>query len=156
MKLRMVPINQATRLFDPVKQRRAIENALSAAALGVQTDFGVTTRTFSTRPRFTIKKGTFRRTISTSSEIYGYVTRGTRPHVIRPRRARALRFQSGYQRKSIPRVIASRSGGSFGPVVYSQEVHHPGTEGTHVDQKIADKWERQWPITLQRSIAAEF
>ncbi|MFJ2882483.1 hypothetical protein [Streptomyces sp. NPDC087272] len=38
-----------------------------------------------------------------------YVLDGTRPHVIRPRRARALRFQSG------------------GGVVFAARVTHPGT-----------------------------
>lgn len=39
-----------------------------------------------------------------------YVLRGTRPHIIRPRRARALRFEVG------------------GRVVFSKLVHHPGTD----------------------------
>ncbi|WP_329173335.1 hypothetical protein [Streptomyces sp. NBC_01477] len=38
-----------------------------------------------------------------------YVLDGTRPHVIRPRRARALRFQSG------------------GSTVFAKVVYHPGT-----------------------------
>lgn len=38
-----------------------------------------------------------------------YVAEGTRPHVIRPRRARALRFTTG------------------GRVVYAAKVNHPGT-----------------------------
>lgn len=38
-----------------------------------------------------------------------FVLDGTRPHIIRPRRARALRFEAG------------------GRVVFSKLVHHPGT-----------------------------
>jgi len=38
---------------------------------------------------------------------------GTEPHVIRPRRRRALRFVSG------------------GRVIYATKVRHPGTKGTH-------------------------
>lgn len=37
-----------------------------------------------------------------------YVIKGTAPHIIRPRRARALRFQAG------------------GQTVYAKVVHHPG------------------------------
>ncbi|WP_329368700.1 hypothetical protein OG896_24480 [Streptomyces sp. NBC_00669] len=39
-----------------------------------------------------------------------YVIYGTRPHIIRPRRARALRFTAG------------------GRTVYATVVHHPGTQ----------------------------
>ncbi|WP_238419378.1 hypothetical protein [Streptomyces taklimakanensis] len=39
-----------------------------------------------------------------------YVVNGTRPHIIRPRRARALRFQMG------------------GRTVFAKIVHHPGTD----------------------------
>lgn len=42
-----------------------------------------------------------------------YVINGTRPHIIRPRRARALRFQSG------------------GRTVYATVVHHPGTSANN-------------------------
>jgi phage gpG-like protein len=42
-------------------------------------------------------------------EYAGYVNDGTRPHVIRPRRAQALRFRIG------------------GRTVFAKEVHHPGT-----------------------------
>lgn len=44
----------------------------------------------------------------------GYTDRGTRRHVIRPRRAKALRF---YSRKA-------------GKVVYARRVNHPGNKGT--------------------------
>lgn len=42
-----------------------------------------------------------------------YVLNGTRPHVIRPRRAKALRFTTG------------------GRVVYAQIVKHPGTRANN-------------------------
>lgn len=42
-------------------------------------------------------------------EYSGFVNDGTRPHVIRPRNAQALRFRVG------------------GRVVFARVVHHPGT-----------------------------
>lgn len=48
-------------------------------------------------------------TVGSDLEYAGYVNDGTRPHVIRPRRARALRFRVG------------------GRVVYARLVNHPGT-----------------------------
>lgn len=48
-------------------------------------------------------------TISFNTDYAEYVNDGTRPHIIRPRRARALRFTVG------------------GQVVYARVVRHPGT-----------------------------
>ena len=44
------------------------------------------------------------------TDYLGYVIYGTEPHVIRPTRAKALRFLSG------------------GKIVFSRVVHHPGTK----------------------------
>jgi len=48
-------------------------------------------------------------TIGSNVEYAEFVNDGTRPHIIRPRRGRALRFVVG------------------GRVVYARVVHHPGT-----------------------------
>lgn len=61
---------------------------------------GELTRSWTLRPRFTV---------GSNVEYAAYVNDGTRPHIIRPRNARALRFMVG------------------GQVVYARVVHHPGT-----------------------------
>lgn len=48
-------------------------------------------------------------TIGSDLEYAAFVNDGTRPHIIRPRRAQALRFRIG------------------GRIVYAKVVHHPGT-----------------------------
>lgn len=48
-------------------------------------------------------------TVGSDVEYSGFVNDGTRPHVIRPRNAQALRFRVG------------------GRVVFARVVHHPGT-----------------------------
>lgn len=48
-------------------------------------------------------------TIGSDVEYAAFVNDGTRPHIIRPRRAQALRFRIG------------------GRIVYAKVVHHPGT-----------------------------
>lgn len=57
-------------------------------------------RTWTLRPQFTV---------GSNVEYAQMVHDGTRPHIIRPRNARALRFVVG------------------GQVVYARVVHHPGT-----------------------------
>lgn len=73
---------------------------------------GSLNRTWTLRPRFTV---------GSSVEYAPMVHDGTRPHVIRPRNARALRFVVG------------------GRVVYARVVHHPGTRARpFLDRALAE------------------
>ena len=64
----------------------------------------------------------------TDDKIYTYLEYGTRPHTIRPKRAKALRFMSGFRPKTTPGSLWSGAGGSFGDRVYAGAVRHPGTK----------------------------
>ena len=73
--------------------------------------------------------------------IWVYVDQGTEPHLIRPKRARRLRFQTGYHPRTSAkpaRYGASDGGKATGPVVYASVVHHPGTKARNFTQTIAD------------------
>lgn len=52
-------------------------------------------------------------TVGSDLEYAAAVNDGSRPHIIRPRRAQVLRFNVG------------------GRIVFAKVVHHPGTKGTH-------------------------
>lgn len=135
---------------------KAIENALTGAAMDCKIDFDVTTQTWKNRPAFTVQVLPGRRVISTDSDIYHFVDAGTKPHDIRPVNAPFLAFQGGqYQAKTTPRVIGSRDGGPSGPVVFSMGVHHPGTEARDFTKVIKEKWDKELPEILQRAIDAE-
>lgn len=66
--------------------------------------------------------------VKIDDEPYIWVTLGTRVHAINPRRVARLAFQSGYSAKTTPGQLTASGGGSFGPVVYSMGVLHPGIE----------------------------
>jgi hypothetical protein len=67
--------------------------------------------------------------ISTSNKIFILVNDGTRPHIIRPKKAKFLHFKDGYIAKTIPNHLESRLGGTPNGAgdVFAKEVHHPGT-----------------------------
>lgn len=65
--------------------------------------------------------------VGTENKIYGYVDRGTRPHIIRPKKAKSLAFNSVFRAKTKPDSLNSAVGSSKPPKVYAQEVRHPGT-----------------------------
>lgn len=115
--------------------------AMRSVAEDVKEDFEKTVETWDTKPEFNIREVRFRWSVYTDDQIYAYVDRGTKPHTIRPKRpGYPLAFQSGYVAKTIPRVIASRPGGASGPMVFTYEVHHPGTEAREFTATIYEKW----------------
>ncbi len=139
---------------DAAKLDKALENALEESAKAVKVDFDVTTQTWKQRPEFTITRTSGSRIVATTDEIYGYVDEGTRPHVIRPRQASILRFQQPFRAKTRPRSIRSGAGFLGKKVVWAHETHHPGTAPRFFAETIAKKWDRQFPIQIQRALDA--
>lgn len=131
------------KFLDPDTVERELIGALDHTANIVRDDFGKTVRTWRNKPSFD-KKGPRRAgggiviDVYTGNEIYFYVTKGTRRHVIRPKSAGGrLGFQAGYTAKTRARVIGSRAGGPRGPFVTAKSVVHPGTEARDFDKEIA-------------------
>lgn len=75
----------------------------------------------------------------TDDQIYGWVDRGTKPHVIRPRWAPRLVFDSVFTPKTRPGSLQSGAGGSKPPTVYAMEVHHPGTKPRLFSKKVQEQ-----------------
>lgn len=155
MTLRLRAIVPPKVLLDAEAMSRAIENTLDNTAKNIKVDFDVTHQTFEHEVGFEIERREGYRLIFTEDEIYGYVNFGTPPHIIRPLRARALRFQSGFRPKTVVRQIRSNKGAHFGPFVGAMEVHHPGTEAREFDKVIQEKWDKLMQNTFQRAIDAE-
>lgn len=80
-----------------------------------------------------------------NSRIFGYVDKGTRPHVIRPRRAKALAFVWGgpgsYRAKTRSGFLSSTAGGPTGSLVFRKFVRHPGTKARNFTEQIQSKWQ---------------
>lgn len=142
--------------FDPKGMARAIKNGLDGAAKGAKVDFDVTTQTWKHKPAFKIEEpNPMQRTVSTDDEIYGYVDQGTRAHRIVARRAKRLRFMSGFRPKTRQGYIGSNQGGTSGGVVFARAVNHPGTKPRKLAAAIAKKWQKQAAVIMQRAIDAE-
>lgn len=124
------------------------------------TQFGLTYKTFKHKPTFRqrfketknkVEASTLTSDEGSSDNPYPFM-KGTRPHIIRPVRAKALVFRAGYTAKTTPRVIGSKSGGSSGPVVYAQEVRHPGTKDREFEQEIAKREQPKFKRRGQKAI----
>ena len=78
------------------------------------------------------------------AKIYRFVNDGTRPHKIRPKRAKALSFVTGGKGSYVPKTKPVGQFGGPGIVrggerVYAQEVDHPGTKPRNFDLRISNK-----------------
>ena len=72
-------------------------------------------------------------------DLWGMLDKGTRRHVIRAKkRGGYLAFNSKFKPKTRPNVIASYAGSHGGPMVYRQQVTHPGTKA------------RNWTVAIQK------
>ncbi len=139
-----------TKVIKPAKLRidevrLELLNALGREGTAIKQEYEKTVRTWQHKPKFeqqiSLAKGEAAVLVGTDDKVFGYVDLGTRPHIIVPKRAGLLRFQSGYKAKTAPGVIGSSAGGKFGSVVYSRIVHHPGTVARNFSKIIqnADK-----------------
>lgn len=143
----------------------------------IREDFEPTTETWEHKVRFTWSThaehaaagwgaftGAYVVNIYTNDRVWNMLDQGTRPHTIRPKRAKILAFPSGHTAKTQPRRLRSYRGGSSGPTVFAPEVHHPGTEPREWTKVIArkrgpwlsrqlqlylDKWAREHPHSLR-------
>lgn len=136
--------------------RDEIEVEAYRVGIDVKADFEKTTRTWKHKPIFRIAaKSTASEAsvnVSTTDKIYGYVDQGTRPHIIRPRRARFLNFSSKFKPKTKVRKITSTSGMTGKRDVFAKVVHHPGTEAREFAQEIQAKWQPKLKTRIESAI----
>lgn len=142
---------------DPVRMARALTNALNATAKAVQTDFRVTTATWQHKPDFRITSPTqWSREVATDDPVYAMLNKGTKAHEIAPKAGGVLAFSTPFRPKSRARYIGSNVGSTGNvSVIRRTTVHHPGTAPREWSKAIKSKWQRQFAVTMQRSIDAE-
>lgn len=115
---------------------KEIEKALKEEGEYHQKKLGPTVRTWKNKPRFTSETDTSGGNLAVLTGPTGdgdavqhwvWTDEGTRPHIIRARRAPALRFRAGNIPKTAPKQFSSRVGGKVGPWRRPFSVRHPGT-----------------------------
>lgn len=137
---------------------KALTDATNETLNKVKHDFERTTQGWRTKVKFTVQKARvtangIEGSAGTDNAVYGYVNNGTKAHIIRPKRAKALRFQTGYRPKTRFRTLVSISGaGAYGPFAYAQVVHHPGTKPREFDYTIADMRQPDYEKACQEAI----
>lgn len=147
MAIKLTPIKLPRKLLaEPARVIRAVENAMTGTALAIKVDFDTTTRTWKDRPKFVIKKSKLKRTISTDSDIYRFVSRGTR--------VRYAVMSEDFKPKTRTGFIGSNQG--KGGVIGFSKRPLPGIKAREFEPTIQKKWQKEFPVNVQRAIDAEF
>jgi hypothetical protein len=150
MKFR-VEIRKPARLVDLGKLRAKLDEGLDQSAQQVHIDLARPTNTWRTAVKFTVKKIAEGREIFTTNEIYGYVSGGTRPHIIRAKNKRYLAFGPS-SAKTRPGSLESGAG-SRGPAdTFRQQVRHPGTDPRDFDKQAAELARSDFPERMQQAV----
>lgn len=157
--LRLEVIVPKEGIADVTRLMRVVENTLNEQAIAVRQQFLNTVETWNHRPTFLIRRSPGVREIFTVDKIYAYVSQGTRPHIIRPKNAKALHFfRTGFRAKSRVRLISRSNKGAVATKdeTYTQLVYHPGTQAREFAEAIQEKWQKELPTQMQRAIDTEF
>ena len=140
---------------------RAMEAALEETGKAMIRDFKRTVATWEHKPDFQIMGKVFKVgsrvvsiTVGTDDEIYGYVSLGTRPHIIQPRSKPTLLFRQGYRAKTKPGRFLSKPGGAYGDWVAAKEVRHPGNEPRGFEELVRERHEKRG--TLEKAIQSRW
>lgn len=131
-------------IIDVGIMRQQMELAINQTLQLIDSDLQKTIRTWNTEVVFVVRKAslqgdTLSGSVSTSNLVYKYVSLGTKPHVIKPKNGKVLRFKSMYKPKTKANVIGSHAGGASGDDVFSKGVQHPGTEARNFHKEIAKR-----------------
>lgn len=125
--------------FQTKQIRQAVESEMSKVGEELLGDFEATTSGWKTDVKFSVESGlgggSASITVSTSDAVYNWVSNGTKPHMIYPRRARVLRYPHP-------------SGGIW----YSRYEHHPGIKARNFAQKIAARYRGRLASRIQAAI----
>jgi len=139
--------------------RAEIEKQAKPYADGVKRDFESTFSTWSqdSKPKLNVKtninlNGAVSIEVDVVGEIYTFVHEGTKPHEIKAKNAKRLRFTSNYNAKTVIGQIKSQSGGASGEILYRQRVFHPGFKGRNFSKLIMTKWRQPFFKAMQRAL----
>ena len=156
--VRLEPLVKNLHLFDVKELKRAIENAGNMSAKAVEADFVSTVTTWEHKPKFTIEhtRDSGEWDVGTDDKIYGYVSEGTRAHVIKPKDGKRLVFfRTGFKAKSVIGSRRSNIGKKANKdLTFAKQVQHPGTEARKFPETINRIWDKEWPRQIARAIRA--
>lgn len=134
--IKLIPIKPKTDPINYPAVERAVRETMRSLAEEAKQDMEATTRGWKHDATFHAIADRTGYIIGTDDEVWNWLDQGTRPHVIRPRRARRLRFVTS------------------GRVVWARQVNHPGTKPRAWSKMIKHKYQREMPHRMNEAIGS--
>jgi len=138
------------RAIIPKRKGLGLANHKAAIELGMDRFMGIleddlnkVVGTWKKKPTFRIvrkrERGHFVIGIFTDDQRWKWIGEGTSPYIIRPKKAKALAFRSGYTPATAPNRFIARQAGRSGAFVLTKEVHHPGIKPRKFNEKLVKR-----------------
>ena len=150
-----IVVSRHGRPFKAPDIEKIVSNELEAETQRVKKAYEGTTGTWVHKPKFYVKyRGKRSAEVRTKSKVYRYVDSGTRPHVIRVKRAKTLAFNTqGFQSKTVPRRLKPRAGKRAGPPkAFPVQVFHPGFPARGFSTIIRYRSKKRFKRNVDRAI----
>jgi hypothetical protein len=146
-----ISIDAAKNVIAAAKIKANLQDALDQGAANAEALLARPTTSWKHKAPMHTERGPWWRASGTDDDIYGYVSKGTKAHVIRARKGGRLAFGPSTP-KTRPGSLTG-SAGSRGPVdTFRRQVHHPGTKARRFDKLAAEELRATWPKIVQRNI----
>ena len=139
--------------------RLELLNEMRKVGTAVKKDYEKTTKTWKHKPKFevdvSLKQPGPMLMVWTDDEIYGYVDKGTKPHLIfagiytGKSNKKALKFPSKFKPKTKAGVIGSTAGSSGGDKIVRAYVQHPGTKPRGFEEAIEKLWKTKYKRRME-------
>ena len=157
-------------VYKSIKPKRLKQDALRLTLLNemrkvgtqMKADFEKTTATWTHKPKFEVVVSLTQPgptlLVFTDDEIYGYVSKGTKPHLIfagiytGKSDKKALAFPSKSSPKTRPGVIGSSAGSRGGTTVVRPYVSHPGTKPRKFEEAIQKIWMKKFKRQMEAAM----
>lgn len=111
-----------------------------------------TTRTWKHKPKFYPVRTARGVTINTDSEIYGWVDKGTKPHIIKAKNAPFLVFGWPYKAATKPRVINSFKANVGKNLAFKRQVTHPGIKARNFTDEITKRMQKRAAAVMRKAL----
>lgn len=150
--IRLIAIKPSAKAIQFTRFATAAKLGMQDAAQDAEKDLRATTATWKHSVDITVAERSDGYSLTVTDDVWNMLDKGTRAHRIVARRAKRLRFGSGFSAKTRPGFIGSQSGGSSGGPVFAQAVNHPGTVARSWSKLIGTKYRAQLQKYIQRRI----
>jgi hypothetical protein len=134
--------------------KRAVEDGLDEAAQVAEEYLAKPTTYWKEKASFDQSKTAWTRTITATDKRYGWIDKGTRARLIRPRRAKVLRFAADSRPKTRPGTMTGSAGAAGYPIVFSRAVRHPGIKARKFSQQAKKHMDKRLPKIMNKAIKA--